>query len=181
MAKERVMMAGLMVVSLGLSGCLVRSYELTQPRVDQNLESGNRGFLMGSAPDVGERKMTRTTQVVEFEIGKPMRFERRSRMTQEAPAEQESVVLDTQESYVQEEAPLDVSMQRAPSYQSYVVQKGDTLQKISNKFFGTTKKWHKIYEANKGELRGPDKIYPGQTIRIPDVESVAPVKPLKMK
>lgn len=181
MGRKSVLMAGLLVVSLGSSGCLVRSYELTQPRVDQNLESGNRGFLMGSAPDIAERKMTRTTQVVEFEMGKPMRFERRSRMLEEAPLEQETPVQDMQESYVQEEAPLDMTTESEPSYQTYVVQKGDTLQKISMKLFGTTKHWHKIFTANKQTLRGPDKIYPGQTIRIPDLGDAVPVKPAKMK
>ena len=37
----------------------------------------------------------------------------------------------------------------------YIVQKGDTLQKISKKFFGTTKKWPKLYDANKDVLKGP--------------------------
>jgi len=51
--------------------------------------------------------------------------------------------------------------------QAYIVGKGDTLQKISQKFYGTTKKWVKIYEANKDALKGPNKIYPGQSINIP--------------
>ena len=50
---------------------------------------------------------------------------------------------------------------------TYVVQKGDTLQKISNKMYGTTKRWKEIYEANKAELKSPDHIKPGQEIVIP--------------
>ncbi|RJO64369.1 MAG: LysM peptidoglycan-binding domain-containing protein [Candidatus Omnitrophota bacterium] len=53
------------------------------------------------------------------------------------------------------------------SFQNYKVQKSDTLQKISLKFFGTTKKWQKIFEANKNTLKAPNKIYPGQTLVIP--------------
>jgi len=49
----------------------------------------------------------------------------------------------------------------------YVVQKGDTLQKVSDKFFGTTKKWKKIYNANKNILKSPDMIRPGQKLAIP--------------
>lgn len=49
----------------------------------------------------------------------------------------------------------------------YVVQKGDTLQKISEKFFGTTQKWQSIYEANKHILKSPDRIRPGQKLLIP--------------
>jgi nucleoid-associated protein YgaU len=51
------------------------------------------------------------------------------------------------------------------------VQKDETLQKISHKFFGTTKKWTKIYELNKDTLKSPNKLYPGQVINIP-VESL---------
>lgn len=49
----------------------------------------------------------------------------------------------------------------------YVVKKGDTLQKISDKMYGTTKKWKKIYEANKDVLKSPDMIKPGQKLVIP--------------
>lgn len=50
---------------------------------------------------------------------------------------------------------------------TYKVKKGDTLQKISKKVYGTTKKWQKIYNFNKGTLKNPNKIYPGQKILIP--------------
>jgi nucleoid-associated protein YgaU len=49
----------------------------------------------------------------------------------------------------------------------YVVQKGDTLQKISMKFYDTHNKWNRIYEANKDILPNPNRIKPGVTIRIP--------------
>jgi len=49
----------------------------------------------------------------------------------------------------------------------YVVQKGDTLQKISQKVFGTTQKWMSIYEANKHVLKSPDRIRPGQKLVMP--------------
>ena len=52
-------------------------------------------------------------------------------------------------------------------FEQYSVGKNDTLQKISKKFYNTTKKWPKIYEANKDILRTPDKLYPGQTLKIP--------------
>lgn len=50
---------------------------------------------------------------------------------------------------------------------SYKVKKGDTLQKISKKVYGTTKRWQEIFEFNKGKLKNPNKIYPGQKILIP--------------
>jgi len=51
--------------------------------------------------------------------------------------------------------------------QFYIVQKGDTLQKISEKLFGTTQKWKSIYDANKHVLKSPDRIRPGQKLLIP--------------
>jgi nucleoid-associated protein YgaU len=47
------------------------------------------------------------------------------------------------------------------------VNKGDTLQKISKKFYGTTRKWNRIYKANKQVLKSQNKIYPGQVLDIP--------------
>jgi nucleoid-associated protein YgaU len=50
---------------------------------------------------------------------------------------------------------------------TYVVQKGDTLQKISEKMYGTTKKWKNIYDANQNILKSPDDIRVGQKLVIP--------------
>jgi nucleoid-associated protein YgaU len=57
--------------------------------------------------------------------------------------------------------------------EKYTVAKNDTLQKISKKFYGTTKRWMKIYDANKDVLRAPDKLYPGQVLNIPAGPKVA--------
>ena len=48
------------------------------------------------------------------------------------------------------------------------VEKGDTLSAISKKVYGDPDKYQKIFEANKPMLKHPDKIYPGQVLRIPD-------------
>ena len=49
-----------------------------------------------------------------------------------------------------------------------VVEKGDTLSAISLRVYGDANKYQKIFEANKPLLSHPDKIYPGQTLRIPE-------------
>lgn len=49
----------------------------------------------------------------------------------------------------------------------HTVAPGDTLSKISKKFYGDPNKYPAIFEANKPMLRDPDKIYPGQVLRIP--------------
>jgi LysM repeat protein len=56
-----------------------------------------------------------------------------------------------------------------PAWQSrtYTVEKGDTLSAISKKFYGDASDYNIIFEANKPMLSDPDKIYPGQVLRIP--------------
>ncbi|WP_327439145.1 peptidoglycan-binding protein LysM [Pseudomonas donghuensis] len=49
-----------------------------------------------------------------------------------------------------------------------VVKKGDTLSAISLAVYGNANLYNKIFEANKPLLSHPDKIYPGQSLRIPE-------------
>lgn len=49
----------------------------------------------------------------------------------------------------------------------YTVVKGDTLSKIAASQYGSAAKYPLIFEANKPMLSDPDKIYPGQNLRIP--------------
>lgn len=51
--------------------------------------------------------------------------------------------------------------------QFHDVAKGDTLSAISKKYYGDANKYNAIFEANKPMLTHPDKIYPGQKLRIP--------------
>lgn len=55
----------------------------------------------------------------------------------------------------------------APESQWYTVVSGDNLSKISKQFYDTPNKYPQIFEANKPMLTHPDKIYPGQLLRIP--------------
>ena len=54
-----------------------------------------------------------------------------------------------------------------PESQFHVVVSGDNLSKIAKKFYGDPNKYPLIFEANKPMLTHPDKIYPGQALRIP--------------
>jgi len=159
---NRTKLAGICVLvsTLALSGCVARTYNLTRDRVDQELtvSSGNRGYIMGQAPEPKERRTTRTTRVFEVELGRkktqtgcpaltPLAAEtiEEPRMIQEMPAEEVN----------------------SSSFEKYTVAKNDTLQKISKKFYGTTRNWMKLYEVNKDVLRSPDKLYAGQVLNIP--------------
>lgn len=53
------------------------------------------------------------------------------------------------------------------SSRTYTVEKGDTLSGIAKKMYGNANKYPQIFEANKPMLKDPDKIYPGQVLRIP--------------
>ena len=57
----------------------------------------------------------------------------------------------------------------APEAQFHTVVSGDNLSKIAKKFYGDANKYPTIFEANKPMLSHPDKIYPGQVLRIPAV------------
>ena len=50
---------------------------------------------------------------------------------------------------------------------TYTVKPGDSLSKISQEFYGQANQYMKIFEANKDKLKDPDKIQPGQVLRIP--------------
>ncbi|MEM7349715.1 MAG: peptidoglycan-binding protein LysM [Acidobacteriota bacterium] len=52
----------------------------------------------------------------------------------------------------------------------YTVASGDTLSKIAKQHYGNAMKYPVIFEANKPMLEHPDKIYPGQVLRIPPIE-----------
>lgn len=54
-----------------------------------------------------------------------------------------------------------------PESKFYQVKPGDTLSKIAKEFYGEANAYGAIFEANKPMLSDPDKIYPGQVLRIP--------------
>ena len=57
--------------------------------------------------------------------------------------------------------------QPADASRWYTVVRGDTLSAISKSQYGNANEYPKIFEANKPMLSSPDKIYPGQVLRIP--------------
>lgn len=57
--------------------------------------------------------------------------------------------------------------QTEPEASFHTVEKGDTLWAIAKKSYGNGSKYLAIFEANKPMLSDPDKIYPGQKLRIP--------------
>lgn len=171
----------LLALIFALSGCVVRGYTVTKDRVDQNLREGNLGYLQGSVPEserTKERKATRKTNIVEFEFQPLIKFEGTPKEMRERAAKgtSDQDIWGNRGFMSRSERPeTGISQMGAGSsveeesmkMEQYRVQKGDTLQKISQKHFGTSKNWYKIFKANQDILKGPDKIYPGQVINIP--------------
>jgi nucleoid-associated protein YgaU len=55
----------------------------------------------------------------------------------------------------------------------YTVKSGDSLSKIAKKYYGDAMRYPDIFEANTPMLKHPDRIYPGQVLRIPGAQSKA--------
>jgi nucleoid-associated protein YgaU len=68
---------------------------------------------------------------------------------------------------VQQAQPVGTSGASAASNRSYTVQAGDTLSKIAKEHYGNAANYMKIFDANKDQLTDPDKIKPGQVLKIP--------------
>jgi nucleoid-associated protein YgaU len=57
--------------------------------------------------------------------------------------------------------------QPAAAERTYTVKPGDTLSKIAKEMLGNANAYHEIFNANRDQLQDPDKIKPGQVLRIP--------------
>lgn len=84
----------------------------------------------------------------------------------QATREKVILVVGNTEGIAQVDDQLEVKIQE-PEATFYTVKKGDYLSKISKAVYGDAMKYEVIFEANKPMLTHPDKIYPGQVLRIP--------------
>lgn len=55
----------------------------------------------------------------------------------------------------------------APKVKTYTVKSGDCLWNIAKRYYGNGAQYTKIYNANKGKIKNPNLIYPGQVLTIP--------------
>ena len=51
--------------------------------------------------------------------------------------------------------------------QYHVVQEGESLSKIAEKYYNNPNRWQLIYDANRDEVENPDRIHPGQRLFHP--------------
>ena len=99
-------------------------------------------------------------------------------------AEQESAILNYREALAQRQqqsaaqsrdvAPIIIQTPQEPQSgggtqtpDSYTVQSGDTLSRISTRVYGESGRWMDIFQANRDQLPSPNALKPGQVLRIP--------------
>ncbi|HZU27606.1 MAG TPA: LysM peptidoglycan-binding domain-containing protein [Bryobacteraceae bacterium] len=72
-----------------------------------------------------------------------------------------------QQSTPQAAAPQQPQAASGSGQRTYTVKPGDTLSKIAGELLGSAHDYMKIFEANRDQLSDPNKIKPGQTLKIP--------------
>lgn len=149
-----------------LSGCMGKTYVADQNKIDFDPVTGERRAPTNDLSD--KRKVL----VWEIELGKDKGNPKEHKAVSETSSES-TYTPSTPSTAPAPEPVIETPAAAAPAvagdkaYTEYTVQKNDTLQKISQKLYGTTKKWLMIYNENKDVLKGPDKVYPGLKLKVP--------------
>lgn len=65
------------------------------------------------------------------------------------------------------QAPAQPQQPQTAAPRFYTIESGDSLSKIAKAFYGDANRWPDLFEANREVIEDPDKIYPGQQIRVP--------------
>lgn len=143
----------LFLYGCGSSGIHVVTYSEDKPRVDQEISGvDNQGYIGGSmkSANIAERKETRKVYVMEVSKG----------AGNIQPVEDGEASFGSSKDRTAGAAKTEHLVQ-------YTVEKDDTLQKISQKFYHSYSKWTRVYEANKSAIPDPDRIKSGTILQIP--------------
>lgn len=155
------------VVALGLvvlSGCQAPMRVATRvrevPRVDLDLAAGNRGYLVGAAP-AGGRTYRTTRQIIETDVEIPTLY--KPALSGPAPINAEAPAPSAPG------AEGAAAAGPAARYDTYVVQRGDSLWSIAAKpeVYGKATRWRRLFDANRNLLSSPDRLKAGMTLQIP--------------
>ncbi len=151
---------------LAVTGCHAAARVTEVPRIDLELEGGNRGYLVGTPPTPAELRTTR--QMVETTVEIPSFYKPKRTGGAAGPLSIEGTAPPEMET---EEAEPPASRGGTPEqHDTYVVQKGDSLWSIAAKpeIYGKATKWRRIFDANKELLKGsPDRVRAGMKLKIP--------------
>ena len=130
-----------------MNGCVARTFVAEQKSADTLAAhpEGNRGYLMGKpGPDAPEAK-PRKVPTMEIELG--LRPDDNPTLKKKTPPVEPYPAAAPAEAGapLTQEPPAPATVTAPETGKEYVIQPGDTLQKISQKLYGTTRNWHKLY------------------------------------
>ena len=174
---------GIVVAAVVLAaGCRTSVHQVQVDRVDQDLEHGNRGYLVGQPPAVGERGTTRDITELEVQLSSGKQPSRkRQAAAAAAPSPEMGEPAATETTSAEPTAPamnIVISPHEAPatppaaaSVTNYTVKKGDSLSRIAKKVYGNGRLWPRIYDANRDQLPNPNTLRPGMVLKIPAASS----------
>ena len=153
-----VLACGAVVV---LSGCYtVRTYVVNKDRVDQDIPG---------QPNNGPVK---TRKVIVLEVVEKDKPHPALADEVKAPAVSVPAAKNLENNFaLPQSAPAVEKVPVTAPVQDYVVEKDDTLQKISKKVYGSYSKWTRIYDANRDVIKDPNFMKPGLTLKIPALET----------
>ncbi len=187
MSKKFLIGCGLVLITFMLSSCTssgvtTRAYVTDKQREDQNME-GNFGYLYGTPQPENRGQYRKTRKIYVLEVTKepeelkeleelPIPKRRETPSSQWEPAEpvtgaepykSQPIVIPSFE-----DDDLTRGQQKGETlFEEYTVQEGDTLQKISKKYYDSYSQWTKIYDINKEIIKDPNRIKPGIILKIP--------------
>ena len=150
---------------------LTKSVEVSQERIDQ-LRSEQIAKVIAGLDIDGEQVSVHVKESVAVITGKAPNQEALEKIVlcagnQHGIGEVDcQLQVDVQASAAEAGSPAAATDVSAEST-FYTVGSGDTLGKIAQNFYGSAGKYMVIFEANQPMLSDPDKIYPGQKLRIP--------------
>jgi len=133
--------------------------KFSAPKTPDNELTGNRGNFAGGVSVGLQKPAAEAPKKPRFKVWWP------------APAEEKP-----QQEAVQPKQEMPKAQPGLVT--KYKVKKGQTLGDIAAlpEIYGTSKKWKKIYEANKDKIKDPNKIYEGQVLDIPREEGYGRLK-----
>ena len=172
MRRAARVLLGMVLGIAGMSGCRTATKVTQVPRVDLELpEGGNRGYLVGTPPATSTRKSTREMIGTTIEI--PSFYRPTASLTGPQAAGPESIppaspTAPAASTWTAEEE----QTQAAPpvAYDTYVVQKGESLWSIAAKpeMYGKAGRWRRIFDANRERLHdNPNRVRVGMSLKIP--------------
>ncbi len=177
---ERGRMLIALVVAGVAAGCRASTQVVDAPRVDIQLNEGNRGFVVGKPPEQPQARKT-TRQILEANVELPSSAPGKLgsptpiAMGQAAPTDAPGS--GNEDSFTTDAAPIEAAApepqsEAAPSgggVDKYVVKPGDTLWSIAAdpKVYGDAGRWRQILDANRDQLKSPKSLSAGMSLNIP--------------